>query len=192
MGLDVILCSNLPDKVLCHFDKELDSKENSHDLSRTFCNLMNRKELVVGEISELDQLGALTYLEVEKLYEMELFAKEQLEGMLSYPEYHSLEEIEQTKLKAAQEQEQIANNLPVILELITDLLHVLPTMEPLEAQLTPTTWDTLNRSTYFADFTKDVGKGYIGNNFGQDLRNFQRYLLYAQKHGATKVWFSYG
>ncbi|MGH1335865.1 MAG: hypothetical protein ACRBFS_07025 [Aureispira sp.] len=54
-------------------------------------------------------------------------------------------------------------------------------MEPLVEHLAPTARDTLGRATYFADFTKDVGKGYIGNNFGQDLRNFQRYLHYVQK-----------
>jgi hypothetical protein len=48
------------------------------------------------------------------------------------------------------------------------------------------------RKSYFADFTQDVGEGYIGNNLGQDLRNFQRFLHYAKSQGSTTVYFSYG
>lgn len=59
-------------------------------------------------------------------------------------------------------------------------------MEPLVPPFTPTARDTLGRATYFADCTKDVGKGYIGGNFGQELRNVQRAVAYAQAHDATR------
>lgn len=191
MGMDVILCSNLPSNVSTNASS-FNRKETSHDLSRTFCNLLCRKDAVGGEIPELDQLGALTHLEIEQLYDMELLVSDQLIDMEEFSEYHSETAIKQAKIDAAQEQAKIAHNIPSVLELLTDLLNVLPSMEPLAHHFAPTNRDTLDRATYFADFTKDVGKGYIGNNFGQDLRNFQHYLLYAQTNGATSVCFSFG
>jgi hypothetical protein len=45
---------------------------------------------------------------------------------------------------------------------------------------------------YFSEFQIDKGDGYIGNNFGRDLRNFKKFLEYAKEKGTTTVWFDYG
>lgn len=45
---------------------------------------------------------------------------------------------------------------------------------------------------YFSNFTLDTGDGYIGNNLGQDLRNFRNFLLYAKSKGSQTVWVEYG
>jgi hypothetical protein len=52
--------------------------------------------------------------------------------------------------------------------------------------------ETIEYFDYFSDFKIDKGDGYIGNNFGQDLRNFKRFLEFAKENGRTTVWFHYG
>jgi hypothetical protein len=49
-----------------------------------------------------------------------------------------------------------------------------------------------SNSFYFSDFKIDKGDSYMGNNFGQDLRNFKRFLEFAKENGRTTVWFQYG
>ncbi|MGH1335866.1 MAG: hypothetical protein ACRBFS_07030 [Aureispira sp.] len=44
-------------------------------------NLLYRQEAMTGEIPELDQLGALTYLEVQPLYDIELLETDYLMDM---------------------------------------------------------------------------------------------------------------
>lgn len=82
MGMDVILCSNLPEAVRQAETQSFENKEDSHDWSRTFCNLLCRKEAVAGEIPKLDQLGALTHLKTQRLCDLELFATDRLSDML--------------------------------------------------------------------------------------------------------------
>lgn len=52
--------------------------------------------------------------------------------------------------------------------------------------------DRLGNSKYFADPARDTGDGYIGNNFGQDLRNFRKMLEFIQQHNGDTVYFRYG
>jgi hypothetical protein len=58
--------------------------------------------------------------------------------------------------------------------------------------LAPTDYDVLDNNNYFSNFNTDKGDGYIGNNFGRDLRNFKQYLEFAREKGATTVFFAYG
>jgi hypothetical protein len=83
---------------------------------------------------------------------------------------------------------QLEGNLETVPETIEALLSRLAPIADLPQRLT-STW---GHKDYFADFTQDVGQGYIGNNLGQDLRNFQRFLHYAKSQGSTTVYFSYG
>ena len=50
----------------------------------------------------------------------------------------------------------------------------------------------MNSEYYFSDFNKDKGEGYIGNNFGQDMRNFKRFIDYAIDRNSETIWFEYG
>ena len=63
-------------------------------------------------------------------------------------------------------------------------------MAPTLLQLLDSQWHT--EGEYFSDFLLDKGDGYINNNFGQDLRNFRRFLEHAKRHGSTTVFFQYG
>jgi hypothetical protein len=83
---------------------------------------------------------------------------------------------------------QLEENLATVLATVEALLSRLATIADLPQRLT-STW---GHESYFADFTQDVGQGSIGNNLGQDLRNFQRFLHYAKSQGSTTVYFSYG
>jgi hypothetical protein len=83
---------------------------------------------------------------------------------------------------------QLEGNLAIVLETVEALLSRLATIPDLPQRLS-STW---GHEPYFADFTQDVGQGYIGNNLGQDLRNFHRFLQYAKSLGSTTVYFSYG
>ncbi|MBI3235362.1 MAG: hypothetical protein HYZ42_15225 [Bacteroidetes bacterium] len=75
---------------------------------------------------------------------------------------------------------------------VTELIDKLNSIENLPSLLLKTEFDTLGIEEYFSAFQGDKGDGYIGNNFGQDLRNFKRFLEYAKQHGTTTVWFNYG
>ena len=72
------------------------------------------------------------------------------------------------------------------------MIDKLGVINNLPALLLKTEFDVLNNEIYFSNFNDDPGDGYIGNNFGQDLRNFKRFILYARENGAKTVWFSYG
>jgi hypothetical protein len=191
MGMDIQLCSNVD---ASYEDDYLDEKNDFfhlHNLSRTFCNFMSRKNVVDGE-AELDQIGKLIQVDISPLYEMEEYPSDESE-MVAYLEFVDSEE-EKQEIRARTETSRIAlqHNLPKVLETITAMLEKLVHIQHLPSSLLQTTFDTLDNKTYFADFQVDKGDGYIGNNFGQDLRNFKRYLDYVQSKGATTVWFHYG
>ena len=94
--------------------------------------------MIEGE-SEFDQLGRITGIDVEPLYEMGAYPQE---ANLLYALDRA--ETEQEKQATLQEAEAIKYH-EVLLRLYARYWH-----------------------------------GYIGNNLGQDLRNFRNFLLYAK------------
>jgi len=186
MGLDIFLQANN--------QEELDTDEQDffclHSLSRRFCNLMCRRNVVEGE-PELEQIGRLTGLDISPLYDMITdFTDESLEEQLSLADDD--EERAQIVQRATADKARITGNLDIVATLIDQLLHQVPLLEDLPSRLTDHGVDTLHSETYFADFTQNPGDGYIDNNFGQDLRNFRRFLAYAKENGSTTVYFSFG
>ncbi|HET9505324.1 MAG TPA: hypothetical protein VFO93_17405 [Hymenobacter sp.] len=83
-------------------------------------------------------------------------------------------------------------NLAIVYEAITQLLVQLTSLTELAARLQPTSYDTLGRDIYFADFILEIGGGYTHDNFRQDLRNFKSFLEYAKSKGSRTVFFRYG
>ncbi len=78
------------------------------------------------------------------------------------------------------------------MDTINSLFDRLSKIDNIDQKLNYGTKDTLDYGYYFTDFNTDKGEGYINNNFGQDLRNFKRFLEFAKANGRTSVWFYYG
>jgi hypothetical protein len=185
MGLDICLWTPNQEE----FDHDEDNFYR-HSLSRTFCNLMCRPG-VAEEEPEFDQIERMTGVSVAPIYAMEnYYVAEDLEEELEFAD--SEEEEQKMRAKAGAANAKLEGNLDGVFDTVTQLLTQLAPITDLPARLLLTTYDTLGRETYFADFNRDTGDGYINNNFGQDLRNFKSFLEYARSKGTRTVFFRYG
>src|SRR5688572_30620972 len=73
MGLDIsIVTDNIKEIESGDYWNPENDNLNKHSLSRTFCNLMCRKDVVEGE-PELDQISRLTEVDISPIYEMEQY-----------------------------------------------------------------------------------------------------------------------
>jgi hypothetical protein len=193
MGLDILIRTDKDDQIFTadYHDPKHDYF-NKHSLSRSFCNLMCRQNVVSGE-PEFDQIGQITSVNISPIYAMETYGSdsgEELDFFLETAE--NQEEKERILEQAGQNKENLKGNLDKVLSTITALIAKLSSIENLPQLLNDYGHDTLDYKNYFTDFNIDKGRGYIDNNFGQDLRNFKRFLEYAKAKGATMVYFNYG
>ena len=193
MGLDISIQTDRDEQI---FTPDYHDPKNNyldkHSLSRTFCNFMSRQHVTLGE-PELDQIGKLTAVDISPIYEMETYKEENGEEIQFYLEAAESEEERQKILEQAkQSRENLRGNVDKVLTTINQLIERLSTIDNLHELLNNYGDDTLGYKSYFTDFNVDKGQGYIGNNFGQDLRNFKRFLEYAKSKGANTVYFSYG
>lgn len=191
MGMDILISTDKHDEL---YSDDYHNLENGdfykHSLSRTFCNFMCRQHVSEGQ-PELDQIGEITAVDISPIYEMESYgSEEELEHFLEIAE--SEEERQRILKEAQQNKDNLKGNLDKALSTINNLIDKLSAIDNLPELLNDHGRDTLNYKYYFTDFNIDKGEGYIGNNFGQDLRNFKRFLEYAKDKGATTVYFSYG
>ncbi|RYY07723.1 MAG: hypothetical protein EOP43_02395 [Sphingobacteriaceae bacterium] len=190
MGLDIhISTDNSVRSQIPDYYNEQDDYFNKHSLSRSFFNLMNRQTDVVQEL-EIDQISKIAEVDLSSLYEMESYPNEDyLEYQLEYAE---TEEEKQSILKQAEADKLLLHeNINKVLQTINSLIEKLMKINNLSELLVPANFDSSNLS-YFSDFEVDKKTRYIDNNFGQDLRNFKRFLEFAKEHGTTSVWFEYG
>lgn len=192
MGLDIYFNVNNHEKI---FTDGYNSSLLKHDLSRTFCNFMSRKDVLYNFnfLPELDQIGKITGEDISSLYEMENYpddewVRESLKMAESDTERQLLEE------KYQNQKEKLSNNIDKIYHLVNALIGKLSKIDNLLELLVKTDYDTFDygRERYFSDFNIDKGEGYIRNNLGQDLRNFKRFLEYAKERGTETVYFFYG
>jgi hypothetical protein len=191
MGLDISIRTNKDEDIDIQ-KNNADRKDfyNKHNLSRTFCNFICRRN-VVGHEPELDQIGIITGVDISPIYEMEEYPDD--EYMYDSLDFTESEEEQQNTLKKWEEgKAEFQDNLDKVLNTINNLIDNLNSIDNLLTLLLSTDDDTLNNKNYFADFKIDKGDNYVSNNFGQDLRNFKRYLEFSKRHGATTVWFNYG
>lgn len=191
MGLDISIGVDNEEIV---FSDEYYHEENGyfekHSLSREFCNFMSRRHVVEHE-SELDQIGKITNVDISPLYQMENYPDE--ESLEFYLDTAESEEEKQDILKNAEDDKaKLEGNINKVLLTLTELINKLSVIDNLPNLLLPTDFDSLGNEDYFSSFNIDKGEGYIGNNFGQDLRNFKRFLEFAKGKGTTTVWFNYG
>ena len=187
MGLDIHLRVNNEDEFMtvAYFDEN-----HQHQLSREFCNLMCRPG-VIDHTPELDQIGALTNTPIEPFYTMSEYPCEEEEiDMLEFAEDE--EEKERLRYDFVDRKQAVKNNINEIHSLLDQLITKLNQIDELYEQLLKTDFDSLNSKYYFSNFKTDKGKGYIGNNFGQDLRNFKRFVDFAIEKNAKTIWFEFG
>lgn len=190
MGLDIHMgADNLEELHSNNYHDPKNDYFNKHSLSRTFCNFMCRQNVISHE-PELDQIGKITGVNISPIYEMEDYPEE--EGVEFQLDIADSEEEKQSILKKAEEDKaKLQGNIDKVLQTITELIEKLSSIDNLPGLLLPTDFDTLGNEEYFSSFNIDKGDGYIGNNFGQDLRNFKRFLEFAKERGTKTVWFSY-
>jgi hypothetical protein len=189
MGLDIlIMVEGEP-----HHPVDYSSMESAGymaPLSRLFCNLMFRRDVSAVE-SELDQIGAITGLDISPFY-----------GMLAYTtdsnviDLLSFAETDEEKQRVFQQIEDgkaaARGNLPQVLTLIDSLLVRLALIEDLPARLDHGGWDTLNSAYYFDPSGGTVDGNYPRHNFMQDLRDFKLFLEDMREKGLKTVYFSIG
>ena len=193
MGLDIVIRTDKDDQIFTndYHDPKRDYF-NKHSLSRTFCNFICRQNVVSGE-PELDQIGRITSIDISPIYAMETYGSDSGEELEFFLETAESEEERQRILEQARKnKESLKGNLDKVLSTINALIDKLSSIDNLPRLLNDHRHDTLNYKNYFTDFNSNKGQGYIGNNFGQDLRNFKQFLEYAKARGATTVYFNYG
>jgi hypothetical protein len=191
MGLDISILTNIGDEIYSdnYYDEQNDFF-HKHSLSRTFCNFMSRQHVVNGE-PELDQIGNIVNVDISPIYKMEKYWDDMsAEHQLSFAE--SDKEREEISKKIQADNDSLTDNIDKVHSTISQLIEELSKINNLDEILDDSGESTLDYKYYFTDFNVDKGEGYIRNNFGQDLRNFKRFLEYAISKGATTVYFNYG
>ena len=192
MGLDITICTDNNNEIYSgdYFEPKFDFF-NKHSLSRTFCNLMCRSNVISGE-SEFEQIGKITSVDISPILEMETYGSDNGEELAFFLETANNEEEKQKILEQARlNKEVLKGNIDMVLQTINFLIDKLSSINNLPELLDDHGRDTLDNENYFADFNVNKGEGYIGNNFGQDLRNFKTFLEYAKAKGATTTYFNY-
>ena len=185
MGIDISITTDI-DKQL-YSPEYYDLEENyfsQHSLSRTFCSFMFRK-------TELNQIREITKVDILPLCDMEeSLSSSELESSL----YFTNSEEEKDRIRNGVEMSRIKlnGNIYKVLNTIISLINELNKIQNLAGRIKETDLDSLTHSYYFSEFKKDIGEGYIDNNLGRDLRNFKRFLEYAEDKGARTIWFDYG
>jgi hypothetical protein len=187
MGLDISLRTSNQE-----FDDFVFSRDNyfkAYSLSRDFCHLMCRRDVIIGP-TELDQIGVLTAIDIEPLFLMNTYTP-----IDEFEEYSSLldaEELDAERKKVITTNRTLEGNLPLVFETVSQLILKLSQIKHLGEQLSYHEQDRYWIQSYFSNFNANPGNGYIGNNFGQDLRNFKAYLELAENYGEHCVYFTYG
>jgi hypothetical protein len=190
MGLDVRVGVDNHEHVFTPQYENSHELQSSHGLSRTFCWLMCRREAIEEE-PELDQIGRIAGVDIAPLYAMEQYTTE-LAAQESAKFAETDVDRQQIFDQARASRERLAGNLDLVLKTVQALLDALARIDDLPSRRHPHSNDRLNPSVYFSHFDLDTGDGYIGNNFGQDLRNLREILLYARSRGSKTVYFAYG
>ncbi|MCH2194101.1 hypothetical protein [Kordia sp.] len=117
MGLDILLQTEI----------ELETKGlddyNTQSLSREFCNLICRRDIVDHE-AELDQIGRLTNVDVSCIYQMNMYPDE---GDIAEAIEFAVNEAEKEKILAEAEisRKAITGNIDTILQTLNALLEKL-------------------------------------------------------------------
>jgi len=167
--------------------EESESLEHSFHLSRNFCVLLSFDGMIHPAFYRLE---AFTGLDLSPIEDMLSYSdKEELDEYLEFA-YENEDERQQLRNDADQARENLEGNLGKVLQTVIELIESLTKIGDFaESILKPGSW--FNK-TYFEVSKEDIEAQNIINNFGQDLRNFKRYLEFLKSLGKDTVWFSFG
>jgi hypothetical protein len=185
MGMDLDIRSDKEDQIKT--DEYLDRFFNEHSLSRTFCNILDEED-VDGE-SELRQVGKITGADISPIFQMANYINEDLEFNLDGTE--SKEERQRILYSNSSPKGNLNGNIDRVLRSLSELIEKTRSINNLAVLLEARKDGRLDIQSYFADFNIDKGDGYIGNNFGQDLRNFKKAVEFMKAQGAITVYFGF-
>ena len=183
MGLDIFYNVDNNDEIFTFEYITDDELKKHHELSRTFANLMSRKNVISeNEKTELDQISQITGIDLSSIINLdEIPDLDELEEILEYdPEYY-----EEQKAEYEIQRRKIENNLDEVSSKIIALIEKLKEKEDLYGLLSSTSFDSLNNSVYF----KKENNGR--DNFYTDLNNFKNFMDYAGSKGIKTIWFRY-
>jgi hypothetical protein len=193
MGLDVLLCAENQENLFPRDYSMHANPELNHALSRSFCNLMFRQHAIERGEPELDQIGRIASVDIQPIYDMENYKHDDDEETAFHLSMAETKAEKQRVLdQAKQNRDKVKGNVDTVLATINALIEKLSRIDSLNKLLDTNDHEMHGHDEYFTDFNKDKGDGYLHNNFGQDLRNFKRFLEYAKDKGATTVYFQYG
>lgn len=185
MGLDI--------HVSCDKGKEMRNDPNythgTTSLSRSFCRLLTASFNLKREDLELTKIGEICGIDISIFLKM-LESPGDFEIRLPYVK--SEEEREHLLQKIELATQKLANNFSTVQQTLLSLIEKLQAIPNLSTLLQESRNEQSVIPSYFDDFNSNPGDGYIGNNFGQDLRNFKYYLELATKYNASSVWFDLG
>ena len=163
MGLHIhIVTDNYHEVYSTEFFKNEPEYRSKMHLSKDFAELMARLNVSFG-MSELMQVESISEVKLSAIWDMATFHGE--------------------------EGNTLDHNINPVIETVDRLIEKLNTVENLQTKIEPYD-DDIDLEFYFSDFSRDIVNGTSDNNFGQDLRNFKRFLEYALSKGASKVWFN--
>ena len=108
------------------------------------------------------------------------------------PEFQQISQLSNVDITPILDMDKRKVDINLVLHTINQLLNTVSKIDNLENKIEYNGYDKVGIDYYFSDFGIDKGEGYIGNNFGQDLRNFKRFLEYAKSKGTKNVSFEYG
>lgn len=183
MGLDIFYNVDNDEDIFTFEYITDDELKKHHELSRTFANLMSRKNVISeNEKTELDQISRITGIDLSSIIHLdEIPDPDEFQEILEYdPEYY-----EEQKAEYEIQRRKIENNLDEVSSKITGLIEKLKEKEDLYRLLAPASFDSLNNSVYFK---KENNRG---DNFHADLNNFKNFMDYARAKGTKTIWFRY-
>lgn len=190
MGLDIHIGTDNYKEVYSPVYFLDDAFRKKRKLSRTFCNFMARRHMVQAP-AELDQLGKLVNVDISPIYQMEEYVDEEYMSELLF-DIEDAGKKETLLEKMHLKNELIKGNIDRVLKTVEALINQLSHTDDLEKKLTTHGYDTLGNDVYFSNFNDEQSENDFTDHFGEDMRNFKRFLEYAKSKGTTTIYFNYG
>ena len=114
MGVDVTLCAENQEKLFPKDYYRFIYSDLKHALSRFFCHFMLRQETLESGEPELDQVGRITSVDIQPLYDMAKY-REDTELEYYLPMIKNSELRQQVLDEAIQHREKLQGNIETVL-----------------------------------------------------------------------------